>query len=141
MKHTILIVAALILAACSSQQKRFESIVPGMSSQDVQKSMDTGPTRFDNISGTDYSSWYWGDDYCLLFQGGKVIMKDTAQSGRTVNAGPASYEEKRYAECLAPGQASQAGADRTINVPGIGKVRIPESDLRELQRRAAKQGK
>lgn len=133
MRKQLIVTMAFTLAAggCASQQKRFERIVPGMSQEDVRKTMDSGPTRFENIESTEYAAWHWGEDYCVLFRNGAVVAKDASQVGRAANAGPASYEEKRRAQCLAPGQAADATTDRSVNIPGIGKIQLPQSELRQ----------
>jgi hypothetical protein len=126
---TILLVVLALAAGCASQEKKFERVVPGMSASAVQKNLG-GPTRFGQVADTSFSTWYWGDEYCVLFRDDKVVAKDSATTGKSGNAGPASYEEKTRAECLAPGEVSKAKTDRTVTVPGIGKIHLPESNLR-----------
>lgn len=125
-----LIIIVALLQACSSAEKKFERITPGMTQEGVRDAMDGGPSRFEQVSGTDYSTWYWGGEYCVLFKGDRVVAKDSTREGTSANVGPGSYEEKTQAQCLAPGQSAKSGPERTINIPGIGKVRLPESRLR-----------
>lgn len=112
---------------CASQQKHFEDIVPGMSTGDVRKAMKDGPTRFENIANTNFAAWYWKDEFCVLFQENKVVGKDSRQEGRNVKLGPGQYEEARLPQCLAPGQTALNSTERTVNIPGIGKVTLPKS--------------
>jgi hypothetical protein len=121
-----LTVAYALTAGCSSTgPKKFDRIVPGMSSSDVKNAMDQGPTRFENIANTSFATWYWGDNYCVLFKDDKVVAKDSALAGDTASAKGVEYTENRKAQCLAPGQTSKATADRTINIPGVGTVHLP----------------
>ena len=115
--------------SCSSTQKKFDRITPGMSPAEVSEAMDEGPSKFEKIANTEYTSWYWGEDYCVLFQGDKVVTKVSALEGNTASAGPVSYEEKVRAQCLAPGQTAKSSTERSVNIPGIGTVKIPGGNL------------
>lgn len=129
--QTIAGLGLLLVSGCSSAEKRFERITPGMSSNEVKEAMDAGPSRFEHVADTNYMTWYWGDDYCVLMKDDKVVAKDSTHQGSTASVAGAGYEETSRAQCLAPGQTAKSGTDRTINIPGIGKVRIPESKLRD----------
>jgi uncharacterized membrane-anchored protein len=77
------------MTSCASGTKRnFESITPGMSQNEVRAAMGDGPTRFEPIEKTEFSRWFWGDTYCVLFNQGKVVAKDSTQTGRNVEVGP-----------------------------------------------------
>jgi hypothetical protein len=117
------------LAACASAQKKFESITPGMSQDDVRRTMGEGPSRFRQLPDAQYSSWYWGDDYCVLFKQDHVVSKDSTESGRNVSVGPGKYEEKRKAACLAPGQVVTESTERTVEIPGVGSIHLPQGKL------------
>ena len=120
-------VSTLMMAGCSSTEKKFDHIVPGMSTDQVKNTMDQGPSHFENIANTEYASWYWGDGYCVLFKNDKVVAKDAAQTGNSGSAGPVKYEETRKAHCLAPGQTAKTSTDRTVSIPGVGTVHLPGS--------------
>jgi hypothetical protein len=132
MKKQIIGVLGLCIlgAGCSSSQKRFERIVPGMSESDVRKQMDTGPSRFEAIN-SQYTTWYWNNDFCVLFKDAKVVAKDNSESQRKVSVAGGGYEETRVPQCLAPGQTGTTATSRTINVPGIGKIELPKGQFRE----------
>ena len=123
-------IALLGMAACShAPTAKFDKITPGMSESQVKNEMDAGPTRFEKVGDTDYTSWYWGKDYCVLFKADKVVAKDQTEAGRSVSVGPGKYEEKKSAQCLAPGQTASNGSDRIVNIPGIGTIQLPKSQI------------
>lgn len=112
---------------CASQEKRFEDIVPGMSVEDVRDTMKAGPSRFENIANTNYSAWYWENEYCVLFKDQKVVAKDSRVESRNMSVGPGKYSEVHLPQCLAPGQTAESATERSVNIPGIGKVTLPKS--------------
>ncbi|MBC7691765.1 MAG: hypothetical protein H7222_08340 [Methylotenera sp.] len=126
-----LLLVALSGSGCSSASlsDEFEKVMPEMTTQEVTKAMKTGPSRFEAVDKTDYASWYWGNDYCVLFKGGKVVGKNSSAEGKSASVGPGKYEEKNPAQCLAPGQVAESGADRSINIPGIGTIKLPKREL------------
>src|SRR4051812_47951968 len=98
-KHLLVAAFLITLAGCaSSPEKRFNDIRPGMDEERVSKTMGEGPTRFEDIANTQYSSWYWGDDRCVLFKDRKVVAKDSSRTGNDVTVGPGKYEEKTRAQ-------------------------------------------
>lgn len=129
----LLLGSLVVFAGCASQQKKFDRVVPGMSAEDVQKTMGSGPSRFEqSADDARYTTMSWNDDFCVLLHDGKTVLKDSAKTGRSVSGPMGSYEEKSKASCPAPGQTKAASTTRTIDVPGIGKVQLPESEkLRE----------
>ena len=126
---SLILFPILLLQGCASQQSRFDQINPGMTGSEARAAMHAGPTHFENVPNSEYATWYWGKDYCVLLKSDKVIAKDSAEAGRTVNVGPGKYEEKKQAQCLAPGQAAQNGVGRTINIPGVGSIELPRGQL------------
>lgn len=116
-----------VASGCASREARFENIVPGMSTEEVRKTMKGGPTRFEEVAQTEFTAWYWGEDQCVLFKGGKAVAKDSSQIGQSVKVGPGQYEEKRQALCLAPGKVAEGTTERIVNIPGIGRIKLPKS--------------
>lgn len=117
------------LAGCASSAKRFESIVPGMSGAAVTKAMDHGPSNFETPTNSEYTTWYFGPDHCVLFKSDHVVAKDSATSGNSAGGYGVSYDEKRLAQCLAPGQAAKRATERAFKIPGVGSIHLPESNL------------
>lgn len=127
-KIGLLLTAVVALGfGCASKEKRFEDIVPGMDTEQVRDTMKEGPSRFENIADTNYTSWYWKDEYCVLFKDNKVVAKDSRTEDRNVNVGPGKYTEVHTAQCLAPGQVAESATERSVNIPGVGKVTLPKS--------------
>ena len=126
--RSVVIFTILTVMGCASAQKNFDNVTPGMSEKDVRSTMG-GPSRFESISETNYTAWHWGEDYCVLFKDNKVVGKDASQAGKNASLGPAKYEEKQAAQCLAPGQTATTGNSRTINIPGVGKIQLPLSKI------------
>ncbi len=121
------VVTLMGLMGCASQQGRFEQIIPNMTYEDVKRSMKDGPTRFDQPQGSEYAAWFWGDnDYCVLFKNGRVVAKDARGTGSSGSIAGAEYEETTSAQCLAPGQLASNQKGRTVRIPGIGTVELPE---------------
>jgi hypothetical protein len=112
-------------AGCSSASKKFEDVTPGMTSDQVRHTMSDGPSRFENLADSGYSSWYWGDDYCVLFKDDKVVAKDAAREGNSSSAKGVEYKETRKASCVAPGQTAKSSSDRSVNIPGVGTIHLP----------------
>ena len=119
----------VLMTGCSSVQKKFDQIIPEMTMQEVRQTMSDGPTRLEATADSNYSSWYWDNKYCVLFKGGRVVMKDAAQAGASMNVLGGKYEESRSAQCMTPGQAAKSGMDRTVSFPGLGSVKLPSGKL------------
>jgi hypothetical protein len=131
-KIILLAVASLFSFACASGGKHFDKVLPGMTMKQVRDEVSAGPSRFEVIENTPYTSWYWGDEMCVLFNGDKVVAKETAVEGNKVEIAGGSYESSTKAQCVAPGQSVKAGTERKINIPGVGTVHIPEGILGKL---------
>jgi hypothetical protein len=115
------------LCGCATSSSRFEKISPGMTADQVKTTMSDGPSRFETASDTGYASWYWGEDYCVLFRNDRVVSKNTATDGMGGEVKGVGYQEKNKASCLAPGQTARSGTERSINVPGVGTIRLPNT--------------
>jgi hypothetical protein len=110
-----------------------------VTTSEVEDQMGTGPSRFENIADTKYSTWYWGDDYRVLFQDQKVISKDSTHTKKTASIAGNEYEERRMAQCLAPGHTSEVGTTRVINIPGVGTIQIPLAAITPSEDQTPKQ--
>lgn len=130
MKPFLLVTAiGISVAACSTASKdaRFDRVLPNMSPDEVRREMDSGPSRFEKLDDKgQYMSWYFGDDYCVLFQDEKVVSKDSTAAGTKAESNGTKYEEKSVAQCLAPGQVAKSDKERSVEVPGVGTVKLPK---------------
>lgn len=118
MKTSLTLLSALSLVAatgCASMNSRFNSVYPGMSSQAVAETMETGPTRAQEY-GDGSSAWYYGEDLCVLMREDKVVAKDRTQEKTRVNAGIVALSDSRKAVCAPEGQA-QARDEQVIHTP------------------------
>ncbi|MBI4373426.1 MAG: hypothetical protein HY542_00980, partial [Deltaproteobacteria bacterium] len=70
MKSVLMLVLAVVAVAACASGPRWDKIVPGMSGQMVMTEMKGGPSRIDPYA-EGYSSWFYGDNSCILMQSDK----------------------------------------------------------------------
>jgi hypothetical protein len=103
----------------------FTRIYPGMTGDEVVKTMGRGPSRAESFNNSDYAAWYYGEDSCLLMKQNTVVAKEITQKGTAVNTPLGGYTELQRAQCVPPGTTTR-GSDRQVDTP-FGGVRIPGS--------------
>ncbi len=112
-----LIPMLIVLASCAGTGKRFGKLYPGMTRAQVNETMEKGPSDVKQFDDT-YTAWFYGEDRCILLKGDEVLTKSSAKEKEKFNLlGLAGMKEKKPAECLPPGAASQAKKQRTIDTP------------------------
>lgn len=103
-----------LVCACAGG---FQAIYPGMTVPEVNHAMKNGPTRIEQLSGG-YSSWYYGEDQCLLMKDEKVASKDQSQEKGGLSVfGIGGAKERRLAECVPPGQERAKKVERSVETP------------------------
>src|SRR5437868_3650442 len=113
------VILSALVASCASQRAKFDDILPGMTSSEVRKTMEGGPSKIESGTEASYTSWYWGKDYCVLFKDNQVMSKDSTQSGRKLKVGPGQYAEKSLAQCIPPNETAKNRTERSVNLPGF----------------------
>ncbi|MBI1908548.1 MAG: hypothetical protein HYS22_00025 [Deltaproteobacteria bacterium] len=114
---TVLLTAAS-LGACAGS--KFALVYPGMTSQEVVKAMESGPSKVEQHEGN-YATWYYGKDQCLLLKDDKVSTKSQTEEKTALSIpGLGGLSEKKTAECLPPGKVATGKVERSVDTPWGG---------------------
>jgi hypothetical protein len=112
------LLSATLAAAtgCATTKSKFESIYPGMTSQQVVQVMEAGPSQAKEFPDGS-SAWYYGEDRCVLLRDDKVVTKDRTQENETTAIpGLASVRETKKAFCAPAGVAAPT-TQKEIDTP------------------------
>lgn len=103
------------LSGCASMHSRFKNVYPGMSSQAVVQTMESGPSRAQEYADGS-TAWYYGEDLCVLIRQDKVVAKERTEERTTVDAVVVSLKDSQKAMC-APEGMGQARNEQRIDTP------------------------
>ena len=111
---TILIPMVLVLAACAGN--RFGKLYPGMTQDQVVKTMDGGPSEAQPYKDG-YAAWYYGEDQCILFQNEKIVSKAESKDKGGLSILGVGAKQIQPAECVPPGEARTRKVERSVETP------------------------
>jgi len=123
-RHLLLAAAVAALTGCaSSPRERFEAIYPGMTQEQVVKSMRSGPSKTREYADGS-NAWYYGEDMCVLIREDRVVSKQHSEKRETLSVmGVASLNETQQAFCAPPGEPAPEAVQK-LETP-FGSVRNP----------------
>lgn len=123
-RHLLLAASVAAATGCaSSPHAKFESIYPGMTSEQVVESMRSGPTRTREYADGS-NAWYYGEDLCVLLREDRVVSKQHSEKTETLSVmGVASLSETRQAFCAPPSEQTPQAVQK-LETP-FGSVRNP----------------
>lgn len=111
-----MLLVCLTLTGCAAG---FRGISPGMTSAQVRDSMgDLGPTKVTPYH-EGYSSWYYGDDQCLLMKDNVVVSKDvTSHRGGLAIRGVGGFSVAQQAQCSPPWVSAAPNTTLDVGISG-----------------------
>ncbi len=116
LKVVVVICCVVLLAACAGKQSKFSKIYPGMTADDVAKTMGKGPNSVEPFK-EGYASWHYGEDRCLLLKDDKVVAKDETTTKGSVDTPWGGAKERKLAQCVPPDQPKSKKIEREIETP------------------------
>lgn len=123
-RHLLLAASVAAVTGCASGPRpNFNAIYPGMTSQQVVQSMQSGPSKTQEYADGSHA-WYYGEDQCVLMREDKVVSKQRTEEKETMSVvGVASVRETQKAFCAPAGVQAPKSAQE-LDTP-FGTVRNP----------------